>query len=325
MNSRTNTGRRARRLLAAVAAVAALASCGGGSTQYRTFVPNRLFVFGDETSYLSPTGLKYGINGYTSVLNPDGTTTTALNCGVLPNWVQTLASLWGFGFAQCNPNPLVQPQAYMLAQPGALSSDIQGQIDTQIANGGLGAGDLATVLAGANDIIADYKQYPLMSEAAIDADLGARARALGAQVDRLLQLGVKVILVTVPDMGRTPYAYNETALNQDVNRSILLTRLTGAFNDQLGVSITVDGSQVGLVQADQRTDLMADSPGGYGLANVTQGACLANAAPPACNTTTLVSGASASTWMWADDLNPSAAWQAQIGALAVARIHSNPF
>lgn len=324
MNSRSNTARLARRFLAG-AALAALASCGGGTTQYETFVPNRLFVFGDESSYISPTGLKYSINGYSTVLNPDGTTTTSLSCTTLPIWVQTLAALWNFGFAQCNPNPLVQPQAFMLAKPGAMATDIESQIDTQVANGGLGAGDLATVFAGANDIIADYKQYPLLTEAGIDADLDRRAHALGTQVNRLLNMGVKVILVTVPDLGLTPFAYNEANVNTDVNRSALLTRLTGEFNNQLGVTITVDGSLVGLVQADERTVAMVNSPTTYGLANITQGACLPTAAPPACNTNTLASGASPSTWMWSDSLNLSAAFQAQLGSLAVARIHGNPF
>src|SRR4051794_41615356 len=46
------------------------------------------------------------------------------------------------------------------ATVGARVANLSLQIDQQIAAGGFAAGDLATVLVGANDIIDQFQQYP---------------------------------------------------------------------------------------------------------------------------------------------------------------------
>jgi len=51
-------------------------------------------------------------------------------------------------------------------------------------------------------------------------------------------------------MGLTPFAAQEKALYTDTDRAALLTRLTRAFNEQLGVKVLLDGRYVGLVQAE---------------------------------------------------------------------------
>lgn len=324
MNFSRIPGRRLRLALAGLAAIGALAACGGGTSQYSSFVPQRLLVFGDETSALTSTGQKYSINGFTTVDN-NGTPQDVADCNALPNWVQSLASSYGLTFPECNPNNVDSPQARMLAAPGATVDDIKVQIDAQIAAGGFRDGDLATVLAGANDIVALYQQFPGRTEADLAADLGARGKLLAQQVNRLVDLGVKVIVSTVPDMGVTPYALKQKLEFGDTDRAALLSRLTAAFNEQLGVNVVLDGRYVGLVQADQRIAVLARVPAAFGLANVTDPACLDTVALVDCSTQTLVDGATVNGWLWADDLHLSYFGQQQIAALAISRAQNNPF
>ena len=52
---------------------------------------------------------------------------------------------------------------------------------------------------------------------------------------------------------------------------------------------------------------------------------LATAALPACDTTTLVTGATGTNYMWADDLHPGPTWHTRVSFFAVARARNNPF
>lgn len=312
---------RMRQALAIVAVIAGLAACGGGTSQHEAFVPQRLLVFGDETSLISSTGLKYSINGFSA--QADGT--LVADCTVMPNWVQSLAGLYGFVFAECNPNNVETPQARMLALEGAKVADIKIQLDAQIAAGGFRDKDLVTMLAGANDILDLYSQFPGRTEDDLINEARARGTALAEQVNRLVDYGAKVILSTVPDMGLTPFAIKQRVEFGDIDRAKLLSDLTAAFNEQLGVSILLDGRFIGLVQADLRMTAMARSPASFGVANVTSAACLDSAVLPACDTSTLVDGANGQSWMWADDLRLAYTAQQQLAALAIDRARRNPF
>jgi outer membrane lipase/esterase len=313
---------RLRRAIA-VGALALLGGCGGGTSAYKAYVPTRMYSFGDENSALTADGLKYSVNGFTTAT--DGSGVQTLDCTVQPIWVQSLASAFGLTFAQCNPGHVPSPQAVSYAFAGAEVNDIAAQIDARIAAGGFQAGDLVTVLAGGNDVIDLYKQYPARTEADLANELAARGKALALQVNRLVSFGAKVIVSTVPDMGLTPYALQQKVDFSDTDRAALLSRLTAAFNLQLGVNIILDGRYVGLVQIDQQTQAMVRSPGSFGLTDVTDAVCLATTPPPDCNTQTLVANGSASTWMWADDLRPAYSVQSQLATLAINRARQNPF
>lgn len=305
------------------AAFAALVACGGGTEQYDPFVPKRLLAFGDETSAFQSDGRKYSVNSVSAV-GSEGAE-NKLDCTALPIWVQQLASLYNFVFAECNPTNEPVALARSLAVPGAQVADFKVQVDALIAAGGFREGDLATVLIGGNDILDLYRQYPGLDEAALTAELGARGRRLALEVNRLVKLGVKVIIATVPDMGLTPYARKQALEFTDVDRAALLSRLTQAFNEQLGVNILLDGRFVGLVQADLRTQAMVRSPLFFNLANVSEAACNDTVALPACDSTTLVANASAGTWMWADETRPGYPVHEQLGRLAIDRARRNPF
>ena len=298
------------RVAAGLLAVAALvAACGGSTSQYEPFIAQRVFAFGDETSVLtgSPAGngLKYSINGLDSEGNVD--------CRLNVTWVQSVASLYGFVPAECNPNGL-EPKAYIFAEAGATVDDVTRQVARaalQVDNQ-FGDKDLATMLAGANDVLELYARYPAESRDALLNEARSRGRQLALAVNALVKLGARVVVSDLPSLGLTPFARKERALHTDIDRALLLTDLTTAFNEQLGVNILLDGRYIGLVQADLQFRAISDNPGSL---NVTEGAC--TVAVPLCSTATLVPGATAFTHLWADDTRMS--------TLAIDRARRNPF
>lgn len=328
MSFRSNS-RRPQRVARVAAALSAglilLGGCGGGTTQYDPFVAGRVIAFGDESTALASNGHKYAVNGTTGGQDASGTAVYTVNCDAFPNWVQSLAAYYGYVFAECNPNRVEVPLAIMRAVPGAQVAGIQEQVDAQIAAGGFRDKDLVAILAGANDVLALYQQYPGRSEADLTVEARQRGLAMAQQVNRLVGFGAKVIVSTVPDMGYTPYALKQKVEFTDTDRAALLSRLTLAFNEQLGVNILLDGRYVGLVQADLRVQAMGRSPASFGLANASDGACSATVAVPDCTDQTLVEGANGGTWMWADELRMGYPVQAQLASLALGRARGNPF
>lgn len=306
------------RVAAGLLAVAALvAACGGSTSQYEPFIAERVFAFGDETSVLTGApagnGLKYSING----LDDDGN----VDCRLNPIWVQSVASLYGFVPAECNPNGL-EPKAYIFAEAGARVEDVARQVERAAlqVDRRFGDKDLATMLAGANDVLELYARYPAESRDALLDQARSRGEQLARAVNALVALGARVVVSDVPSLGLTPFALKERALHTDTDRAALLTDLTTAFNEQLGVKILLDGRYIGLVQADLQFRAISDSPGSL---NVTEGAC--TVAVPLCSTATLVPDAGAFTHLWADDTRMSSFGQSQLATLAIDRASRNPF
>ncbi|MDP1649098.1 MAG: SGNH/GDSL hydrolase family protein [Rubrivivax sp.] len=318
--TRSATSRWQRALASLLATVGLLAACGGGSSQYDPFVAQRLFAFGDETSTLTATpagnGRKYSVNG----LDADGN----VDCRLEPIWVQYVAFLYGFVFAECNPDMVAEPQARMYAALAAKVADVAVQVETaQAQSGGLRDKDLATVMAGANDILEIYGLYPAQAEAVLLAEARARGERLAQVVNRLVDLGAKVVVSDLPDIGLTPFAAQEKALYTDTDRAALLTRLSTAFNEQLGVKVLLDGRFVGLVQADLQFRAASLFPASFGLVNATAAVC--TVALPDCRSDTLLTDAVASQYLWADATRIGSGGHLRLGTLAVDRARRNPF
>lgn len=307
--------RRAAAGLCAVAALGMVAACGGGTSQSDPFVAQRYFAFGDEASVLTTNGRNYAVNG----LATDGT----VSCNTLPVWTQQMAALYGFVLAQCNPTAVVDIKARSLAAVGARVAEVVAQVDAQVAAGGFRDKDISTVLVGVNDIVELYGQYPARSEAALLAEARARGERAAAIVNRLVDLGSKVVVSTIPDMGLSPWAIAQRAAFTDIDRAALISRLSTAYNEQLGVKLRLDGRFIGLVQLDLQVQVINRAPGAFGFANVTQGVCAT--ALPDCTTATLVTNGDANLYLWADGTRLSAGGQAQLGSLATSRATRNPF
>jgi outer membrane lipase/esterase len=325
MNLSHTLGRRAggglRRLLglATLAGLGALAACGGGTSQVEDFAPTRVVALGDETSVLLPDGRKYAVN----VVDGSG----VRECQTEPIWTQTVARVYGFVFAECNPNGVADPRALMAATPGAKVADLVTQIDAQLAAGTIGTGTLVTVMMGANDVWELYADYPATrSEDQILAELRSRGERLAAQINRLVDRDARVVVATVPDLGKTPFARAERAADPGgVDRAALITRMVGALNSRMRANIVNDGRFIGLVLADEMVQALVRAPSSFGLANVEDAACAASAPLPDCSTQTLVPNGRSNTWLWADDRHLAYGGQVRLGSLAAARASNNPF
>lgn len=327
-------GLRRRALGAVLGAASLLVGCGGAAST-EPFVPKRLIVLGDETSVLNSDGSKYSVNAL------DATDNSLLDCKGNPLWVQVLANAYGLTFLQC-PNGAAPVTALIFAVAGAQVSGTDG-IAAQIDRvGGFVEKDLVTVLAGANDIFAQYAliesgdQVPGSCTSPPNPTctgamgvVQAAGRALAAQVNRIADLGGKVLISTVPDLGLTPFAISEDAITP--GRAALLTSLTEEFNVGLRLRIVNDGRRIGLLLIDETVQSMVKYPASYGLVNAKDAVCIAGLGPTACTSLTLVTAppgfppATASNYLWANDRLFSSSGHSQLGNLAYSRASSNPF
>jgi len=328
----THLPARARRLGALAAAAllsAVLSGCGGGQ-QVVKFEPRRVLAFGDEASVISPSGTKYSVNGFSA------TSPTTLDCATNPIWVQYLATAFGLVFPQCNPAAVAAPLSRIYAAAGAKSADVKTQIDQKLAVDDFSGSDLVTVLAGSNDILAQYALYNGSNEEALKTTLEQAGAALAAQVNRVAEAGGKVLVSTVPDLGLTPFAVAEAAdPTKGPDRAPLLSRLTERFNAKLRLGIINDGRKIGLMLSDELFQSMVKFPGSYSFVNVTLPACtgVTGTAPVLTCTaatlrpadTTVTTAATALNFLWADNIQPTYGGHLRLGQLAETRARGNPF
>lgn len=299
---------------AAVALAAGLvASCGGGTEFVEPFVPQQVILLGDETNALTLDGRNYSVNG----LNASG----VIDCRLLPIWTQSVVGAWGYVLDRCNPGGATPVRGVTRAAFNAKATDLGAQIDAQLATAAPTSKDLFTVLVGMHDIIGLYEQYPARSEADLTAELGVLGNLVAQQINRLVALGGRVIVSTVPDLGLTPYALQQEA--QYPGRAALLTRLTAAFNARVRVDIVQDGRYIGLILADDLILQMVKYPQNFGLTNTTSPAC--TVAVPDCTTGTLVASDAYARHLWADDRRIGPVAHSQLYNLALTRAQRNPF
>jgi outer membrane lipase/esterase len=303
-----------------------LASCGGG-TPLNPYQPTRLLAFGDELSWIGVDGSKYTVNAFAQVsingvLTDDPTT---LDCTRNPLWIQAVATSYGLPFDKCQ-GTATTAGGQILAQPGNKVGDLAAQI-AAVQGAPLSHQDMALVMIGMNDILELYADYPRSSAATLIAEAQNRGSALGAQINQLALRGPAVVVLTVPDIGQSPFALAQNVSTGDATRSALLTQLVTAFNDKMSVALINDGRLIGLVYADIEILNEARFPSTvFGATyDVVDPACSPSAILPACNTSTLAFGATTATYMWADSLRPGPVTQARIGSLAGNRAHTNPF
>ena len=319
-------------LVAATLAAAALAaSCGGSDSPQSKFVASRVVAFGDEASVIvdsdrNGNGHKYTVNATVAAGDP------TVACAINPIWVQDVTTLYGLVFPECNtgPTPASTPVSRIRAAYGAGAFDLGPQIDAQIAESGLGPGDMATVLVGQNDVINQYLQYPAMSETLLTANVEAAGAEVGRQVNRIAATGAKVLIATILDVSYTPFGIAEKASHADTDRAALLSRLTTRYNASLRATMTNDGRIIGLVLFDELIGTLVRFPGLDNFTDLVDPVCdltQSQLLPPSildCTQDTLVVGGSAA-YLWADDRHIGAAAQNLLGGLATSRAQNNPF
>lgn len=318
---------------AAASTVCALAAaCGGGDTE-EAFEPNRVLAFGDELSFIERPedgGRKYSINAFKitdTSTDPDTESTTELDCTRNPIWVQSVASAFGLVFDRCL-GTATTASGQILAQPGQKVDDLPAQI-AAVQGAAPNERDLALVMIGMHDILELYELYranpSTIDRAALLDEARDRATTYGERINALARSGPAVVVLTVPDLGLTPFARAQNTSSGDSTRSRLLSQLTEAFNNRMSVTLINDGRLIGLVYADIETQRLYRFPSSFGLTNVNDAACLATAALPGCRTNTLATGATSTSHLWADDLRLGPAAQSRLGSQASFRARNNPF
>jgi lysophospholipase L1-like esterase len=264
---------------------------------------------------------KFSVNGLKS-----GSTTT-VDCTVNPLWIQQVATLYGLVFPQCpfqGTTTVLNPVSRIYAQNGATVASLDAQISQQNSNGGFTSSDMVTVFVGSNDVVAEFAKYPTVGEDQLLSNLDAAGTALAQQVNRIAATGARVLISTIPDMGLTPFAGDRSVGSTNGNPA-LLSRLSARFNDAMLANITNDGHKIGLIQLDEylQANDAAAKVGQGNFNNTTQASCAV--ALPNCTTSTLVTTAVNSVWMWSDSRHLSAFAQANFGSLATTRAVNNPF
>jgi outer membrane lipase/esterase len=318
-------GRIAARAVTGLVAVAALASCGGGTYQVQAFVPARILTFGDESnSLISSQGLKYSINALSIQ-------TDLIDCSLAPLWNQVLATSYTLVYADCNVEAVASPGAFDLTTLNATVDDTVAQVAAFEAGDAFNGNDLVTIWVGAHDVLNDYAENGSGDQPTLVTDMRASALNLANLVNSIVATGAKVILLTIPDMGDSPFAATEQQRG-DFDRVGLLSQMSQGFNNSLRSNIVNDGSKIGLVLVDDFVHNAVRSPGSYGLIslpNITQG-CVSTAPLPNCTDNTLNTDPTKNSdapaiYLWADATHLAPTAHLQIGNQAVSRAHSNPF
>jgi phospholipase/lecithinase/hemolysin len=93
----------------------------------------------------------------------------------------------------------------------------------------------------------------------------------------------------------------------------------------MSITLINDGRLIGLALPDIDQQTVVKFPASFGLTNVVDAACRSDAPLPGCTTATLVTGATAAAWLWADSLRPGPLLHSRMATAAETRARTNPF
>ena len=197
---------------------------------------------------------------------------------------------------------------------GITTRSLTEQVDRMLADqGSFGDNDLMILWGGANDVFA---QAGLVGAAAITPDQAAANMAQAATelvglVDRVREAGAEsVIVVTIPDIGTTPFG-----VSQGAQGAALQTGLSSAFNTTL---LNTIGDRAVIVDSQKLLGALQADPAKYGFDAPNA------AVVPACPGSSLscLQGLDASAdsedRIFADGVHPTTAGHALFGQAAFA-------
>ena len=197
---------------------------------------------------------------------------------------------------------------------GITTRSLTEQVDRMLADqGSFGDNDLMILWGGANDVFA---QAGLVGAAAITPDQAAANMAQAATelvglVDRVREAGAEsVIVVTIPDIGTTPFG-----VSQGAQGAALQTGLSSAFNTTL---LNTIGDRAVIVDSQKLLGALQADPAKYGFDAPNA------AVVPACPGSSLscLQGVDASAdsedRIFADGVHPTTAGHALFGQAAFA-------
>ena len=231
-------------------------------------------------------------------------------------WGEAPVVLGGLDYAEGSAR-IAQPRVPMdPANAGGQSAlPVRDQVSTFLAEDGrFEARDLVFFWAGANDIFVHTFAAPQTPERG-EALMREAARDLGAEVRRVLAAGAgQVVLLTIDDYGDAPATLGSP-------KRPMMSAWTRAFQAELAASVA-GLAPVVLVDAGGLLREVRREPARFGLTNVIDPACNLKGLPQEdvlfCDAKALVAPDAAQTYLYADDVHPTAAGQRLI-AQAVLR------
>ena len=306
------------RLAAALFGAVLLASCGGGE-QKEKFHASRIVTFGDENTLIRPDGTQYTVN--------NKSVPSVAPCTTAPIWVQYVAAEYGLTFGECR-NTAARPEAVMEAEVGATVATVaQAMADFNAASAPIRAGDLVTLMVGSYDLmdIANATQTPSDAQlVAMKAAAFERGRALGSIVFNATGRGAKVLITTVPDLGKAPLGL------LDVPTGTVLTALSVSFNDGLNDRLSEDpnggGRSGAVLEVDQQIEkYRRNYNSAYSaFTNYTDAACKTGGAPSATADLPNCEVIANASYLWAGEIQFGLVTHGQLGSDAVGRLRANP-
>lgn len=302
-------------LVAACASAALLAACGSSSIE-SALKPEQLITFGDGYSFVREQ--RYTVNN-----------------GTVNNWTlqlldhyQKSGSATGglVSFAEGNTRIAQHPDA----AGNATTPTITEQVDRFLAMGTPKPNDLLLLNGGISDLIVGMAAVRAGTQTPDQFVANARlnGQALAAQVRRLVAAGASHIAVTGSyDLGKTPWA-------KSIGQEALLSQASSRFNESLLVAINDLSQHVLYVDAAYYVNLYESTPSSFSFNNATTPVCTSVDAgngigigqgqvnSALCTSATLLPGADADRYVFADAvyLTPSA--HRQLGTYAYDKLRA---
>ncbi|TCP17110.1 SGNH/GDSL hydrolase family protein [Simplicispira metamorpha] len=302
-------------LVAACASAALLAACGSSSIE-SALKPEQLITFGDGYSFVREQ--RYTVNN-----------------GTVNNWTlqlldhyQKSGSATGglVSFAEGNTRIAQHPDA----AGNATTPTITEQVDRFLAMGTPKPNDLLLLNGGISDLIVGMAAVRAGTQTPDQFVANARlnGQALAAQVRRLVAAGASHIAVTgTYDLGKTPWA-------KSIGQEALLSQASSRFNEALLVALNDLSQHVLYVDAAYYVNLYESTPSSFSFNNATTPVCTSVDAgngigigqgqvnSALCTSATLLPGADADRYVFADAvyLTPSA--HRQLGTYAYDKLRA---
>lgn len=282
----------------AAALAAGLSACGSGDV-VSAITPDRFIAFGDGVSDVGQTTGRYTVN--------DGTVNT---------WADKLAGRYGKTITAQSAGGLGYAQGHAVDQVPAVT--VSTQIDRFLAAQKLGTNDVVLMNLPMTEVLAPaaaVKAGTLSETSALNqADTAGRKYA--SEVKRLIAAGAKYIVVAgVYDLGVSPWA-------NSVNQKSLLSALSLKMNDAFKTeAVNLGQNLLYIDQAFVVNRSVSTGASNYGFSNTTDMVCTTPSALT-CTSSTLVSGANAARYVFADLLHTTPALNQQFGDYAYDQMHA---
>jgi phospholipase/lecithinase/hemolysin len=199
---------------------------------------------------------------------------------------------------------------------GALPIDLPSQLlQFEVEDPHPAAGALYTLSIGANDLldaIPDYASNPTLAESDVTAAVADEVKFVGS----LIGLGARMFdILNVPDLGKTP---EERSAGTTATATSLSAQYDAALGKSLAALAAHDHVTIDVVNAFALIDAGVADPGAYGLKDVTDPVWTGNYYGTGGSLT--VHGAKANTYLFFDQLHPTAAGHAIVAAAALSSL-----